>query len=149
MTRKRIFRWLLGIAGVGLALVLITIAVAIGLLRASLPKLDGELRAAGVRSSLVIERDDLGVPTITASNRLGVAYGLGFVQGQDRFFQMDLSRRMPAGELAALLGPAALGQDKWSRVRSSRKPASALAIASRVVLPDSTRDCTMEMASNA
>lgn len=123
MTRKRIFRWLLRIAGVVLVLVLITVAVVIGLLRASLPKLDGELRAAGARSSLVIERDDLGVPTITASNRLGVAYGLGFVQGQDRFFQMDLIRRMPAGELSALLGPAALGQDKWSRLRSFRKTA--------------------------
>ena len=65
MTRKRIFRWLLWIAGTVLALVLITAAVVTSMLRASLPKLDGELRAAGVRSSVVIERDELGVPTIT------------------------------------------------------------------------------------
>ncbi len=123
MTRKRLFRWLLWVAGVVLALVLVTVAVAIGLLRASLPKLDGGVRAAGLQASVVIERDDLGVPTVTASNRLAVAYGLGFVHGQDRFFQMDLVRRMPAGELAALLGPAALDQDKWSRLRSFRKTA--------------------------
>ncbi|MBI2929113.1 MAG: hypothetical protein HYY24_25900 [Verrucomicrobia bacterium] len=47
MNRKRIVRWLLWIAGIVLALVLIAVAVVTGLLRASLPKLDGEVRAAG------------------------------------------------------------------------------------------------------
>ena len=74
MTLKRIFRWLLWIAGIVLALVLITVAVVTGMLRTSPPKLHGELRIAGVRSSLVIERDGLGVPTITASNRLDMVY---------------------------------------------------------------------------
>ena len=115
MIRKRLVRWALWTAGVAVTLVLLTVAVVTGLLRASLPKLDGELRAAGVRSSLVIERDDLGVPTLTASNRHDVVYGLGFVHAQDRFFQMDLSRRVAAGELAALMGPAVLEQDKRLR----------------------------------
>ena len=41
MTPNRIFRWLLWIAGIVLALVLITAAVVMGMLRASLPQLDG------------------------------------------------------------------------------------------------------------
>ncbi|MFN0066985.1 MAG: penicillin acylase family protein [Limisphaerales bacterium] len=124
MRRKSLLRWLLWIAGTLAVLVLAAIAVVIGMLRASLPKLDGEVRAAGLRSPVTIERDDLGVPTITASNRLDMIYGLGFVHGQDRFFQMDLSRRFAAGELAALLGPSALGQDRWARMHQERRVAT-------------------------
>lgn len=123
MRRRRIFRWLLRITGTLAALTLIAIAVVIGLLRASLPQLEGEVRTPGVRAAVTIERDDLGVPTITASNRLDVVVGLGFVHGQDRFFQMDLSRRFAAGELAALLGPAALAQDRWARMHRERRTA--------------------------
>lgn len=123
MNRKRLVRWLFWAAGVFLALVLITVVVVIALLRASLPELDGKVRAAGLQAPVVVERDELGVPTITASNRLDVIYGLGFVHAQDRFFQMDLSRRKPAGELAALFGPAALDSDKWLRLRRLRDAA--------------------------
>ncbi len=102
---------------------LVTTVIVLGLLRASLPVLDGEQPAAGLRAAVVIERDDLGVPTITASNRLDMVYGLGFVHAQDRFFQMDLARRVAAGELAALLGPPAVNQDKWLRPRRLRHTA--------------------------
>lgn len=124
MKPKRPIRWLLRIAGAVVILILIAIAVVIGLLRASLPDLDGDVRAAGLQSPVTIERDELGVPTITASNRLDMIYGLGFVHGQDRFFQMDLSRRFAAGELAALLGPAALPHDQAQRVRRMRHTAA-------------------------
>jgi penicillin amidase len=120
MIRKRIIRGLLWVVGVVFGLVLITVAVVTGLLRASLPGLDGEFRAAGVGSSVVIERDDLGVPTITASNRLDAVHALGFLHAQDRFFQMDLIRRSGAGELAALLGPDAVDQDRYPKLRRFR-----------------------------
>lgn len=123
MNLKPIFRRLLWSAGLLALLPVAAVAVVILMLRASLPDLDGEVRAAGLRSSVTIERDELGVPTITASNRLDVIYGLGFVHGQDRFFQMDLVRRDAAGELSALLGPAALRQDQWNRLRSFRRTA--------------------------
>ena len=123
MKRKRIIRWLVwGTAGV-LALVLIAVGVVALMLRASLPMLDGEVRAAGLRASVAIERDDQGVPTITASNRLDMVYGLGFVHAQDRFFQMDLGRRSAAGELAALIGPAAVEQDVSRRVHRLHRTA--------------------------
>ena len=86
------------------------------MLRASLPPLDGELRAVGLKATLHITRDDLGVPTIDAANRFDLAYGTGFVHGQDRFFQMDLSRRLAAGELAELFGARALAVDRKTRL---------------------------------
>jgi penicillin amidase len=84
-------------------------------LRASLPELEGKLPAAGLVAAATIERDARGVPVITAANRADLAYALGFAHGQDRFFQMDLSRRFAAGELSELFGAVALAQDKRAR----------------------------------
>ena len=101
------------------------------MLRASLPRLDGELRAVGLKATVHITRDDLGVPTIDAANRFDLAYGTGFVHGQDRFFQMDLLRRLAAGELAELFGPVAVDQDRKTRLFRLRSVArEALAEAS-------------------
>lgn len=66
-------------------------------LRASLPIVDGELHLNGLRDMVRIDRDAMGVPTIEHSNRLDSAFALGFIHAQDRFFQMDLLRRLSAG----------------------------------------------------
>jgi penicillin amidase len=70
-----------------------------------------------------VERDALGVPTITGATRADVARALGFSHAQDRFFQMDLLRRSGAGELAELFGPAALSLDKFHRTHAFRTTA--------------------------
>lgn len=97
------------------AVLVAPLALAGALLWLSLPKLDGAIDAPDVAAPVSIERDALGIPTITAENRLDLAYGTGFVHGQDRFFQMDLARRAAAGELAELFGEAALGHDLQAR----------------------------------
>jgi penicillin amidase len=89
-------------------------------LRGSLPVLDGSLRLDGLSAHVTIARDALGVPSITGATRADVARGLGFLHAQDRFFQMDLQRRQPAGELAALVGARALPQDSELRVHRFR-----------------------------
>src|SRR6266480_4377945 len=94
--------------------VLLLAALALGwlLLRASLPRLDGALAASGLTGAVRITRDSRGVPTIEATDRADLVYATGFVHAQDRYFQMDLSRRLAAGELAELFGGAALEQDR-------------------------------------
>jgi penicillin amidase len=87
---------------------------------ASLPQLDGERRMAGLAAPVSIERDDLGVPTIRAGNRLDAVRALGFLHAQDRFFQMDLLRRQAAGELAALVGFGAVRLDEAHRLHRFR-----------------------------
>lgn len=89
-------------------------------LRASLPRLDGELRMAGLAAPVEVERDELGVPVIRAANRLDAARALGFLHAQDRFFQMDLLRRQAAGELAEIFGPAAVKLDRRHRIHRFR-----------------------------
>jgi penicillin amidase len=75
------------------------------LLVLSLPKRSGTLVVPGLRASIRIDRDALGIPTIHAQYRDDIAFGLGFVHAQDRFFQMDAIRRSAAGELAEITGP--------------------------------------------
>ena len=114
---------------VGGALVALAIALGGSLaalyaeMRASLPKLDGETTMPGASGAIAIERDGLGIPTITGSSRADVARGLGFVHAQDRFFQMDLARRRAAGELSEIFGSAALPLDARTRVLRLRDQA--------------------------
>ena len=108
--------------GVAAALLLLAaLAAAYALLHASLPQLDGVIREAGLRAPVRITRDARGVPTLTAANRLDLAYATGFVHAQDRYFQMDLARRHAAGELAELFGRVALAEDRSTRLFRFRK----------------------------
>ncbi|MBX3694715.1 MAG: penicillin acylase family protein [Steroidobacteraceae bacterium] len=93
------------------------------LLRASLPQLDGEYHAEGAPGTVTIERDARGTPTVSGADRTALAYGLGFAHGQDRYFQMDLSRRFAAGELAELFGAVALDHDRKARLFRFRRVA--------------------------
>jgi penicillin amidase len=93
-------------------------------LRASLPQLDGT-RAAPLSAPVTVGRDSLGVPTVQGANRADVAYATGFIHAQDRFFQMDLLRRVAAGEVSALIGPPALELDRRDRPLRFREHARA------------------------
>ncbi len=101
-------------------------------LRGSLAQLDGELKTAGLSGPVTIERDAQGIPTIRGKDRLDVAFALGFVHGQERYFQMDLLRRNSAGELAELFGAgpepekAILKNDQRLRVYRFRDVAQKL-----------------------
>jgi penicillin amidase len=99
--------------------IVVCVALAFGLawwaLRQSLPQLDGTTNAPAIGAEAAIERDARGIPVITAASRADLAYALGFAHAQDRFFQMDLSRRLAAGELSELFGSLAIRQDRRTR----------------------------------
>jgi penicillin G amidase len=92
-------------------------------LRASLPQLEGERRLPGLSAPVRVERDGRGVPRIAGASRLDVSRALGFVHAQERFFQMDLLRRRAAGEVAEIVGPAALPLDRAARLHRFRAAA--------------------------
>ena len=114
------------ILGGTLALIAIFLIVAWLGLRASLPRLDGEVAVSGIDDVVAIERDASGIPVITASSRKDLAYATGYVHGQDRFFQMDLIRRKASGELSELVGAAAINADKRFRFHRFRVRAQAV-----------------------
>jgi penicillin G amidase len=108
-------RWIRRIAVALIVIIVIAVAIGWRLLAGSRPQANGSVRATGLSAAVTIVRDADGIPTITAGNRTDLAYALGYVHGQERFFQMDLQRRSAAGELAALVGPKALPVDESHR----------------------------------
>ncbi len=90
----------------------------------SLPQLNGEQIIPTLTSSVVVERDQQGIVTIKAENRVDLAIATGFIHAQERFFQMDLLRRNSAGELSALFGNVALNHDKSVRQHRFRERAN-------------------------
>ncbi len=110
--RKRTLRAILVAA---VLIVVIAVAAAWLTVRASLPHLDGSLALGGLQSEVTVQRDALGVASIRAKSRPDATRAIGFVHAQERFFEMDLMRRMPAGELSELFGKIALDADKTHR----------------------------------
>ncbi|KAF1055664.1 MAG: Penicillin acylase 2 proenzyme [Stenotrophomonas maltophilia] len=114
---RRVWRWL---AALGVAVVLLGALGAWLALRGSLADLDGERPLPGLAAPVTVERDALGVVTITAGSQADALRALGRVQAQERYFEMDLMRRSAAGELSALVGPAALQADTRKRLHRLR-----------------------------
>jgi penicillin amidase len=123
-----------------LSILLVGVILAAGglwwLTRRSLPQLDGAATLPGLSAGVTVERDAAGVPTIHGATRWDVARALGYLHAQDRFFQMDLSRRRSAGELAELFGRAAVPIDREARIHGFR----SLARKALALLPPAHRE---------
>ncbi|EAT11539.1 penicillin acylase family protein [Bermanella marisrubri] len=103
-------------------IILLLAFVAYQVLSDSQALLEGELQTE-VQSQVIIDRDAQGIPTLKGERRIDVAYGLGFLHAQERFFQMDLLRRNSAGELSELFGEVTTEFDKKMRLHQFRKRA--------------------------
>ncbi|SHH11064.1 penicillin acylase family protein [Massilia sp. CF038] len=95
-------------------------------LRNSLPRLEGTVQAPGLSAPVTVARDARGVPLISGASRADLAYATGYVHAQERFFQMDLLRRVGAGELSELFGPKALKTDEEHRLHRFRARAERI-----------------------
>jgi penicillin amidase len=92
------------------------------LAKRSLAKIDGELRAAGLKQPVEVIRDRWGVPHIYAQNTDDLFFAQGFVTAQDRLWQMDWWKRSREGRLAEVIGPAGFERDRQSRLMKYRRP---------------------------
>jgi penicillin amidase len=78
------------------------------------PKLTGDVPAP-VSGRVTIVRDEHYRPHITASNMDDAIFAQGYVTAQERLWQMDMLRRVAAGELSEIAGRAALELDTSAR----------------------------------
>src|SRR5579872_5770515 len=72
--------------------------------RAALPQLDGTIAIPGLQSPVEVLRDAQGVPHIRAGNLDDLLFAQGYVTAQDRLWQMDILRRVAAGDMAEIQG---------------------------------------------
>lgn len=80
----------------------------------ALPQTSGEI-AAPISARATIVRDSLGVPHISAGSWQDAVFLQGYATAQDRMWQMDALRRLASGELAEVVGAAAMEADRESR----------------------------------
>ena len=82
---------------------------------ASRPPVSGTLIVDGVSATVRVVRDRWGIPHIYADRQDDLFFTQGFVQAQDRLFQMDLWRRSVQGRLAEVLGANFIERDVMTR----------------------------------
>jgi len=87
------------------------------------PQRSGEIALAHLAAPVSVRYDDRGVPHIQAQNQQDMYRALGYVQAQDRLFQMEIMRRLARGELAEVLGPKLLATDTLFRSLRIREQA--------------------------
>jgi penicillin amidase len=80
-----------------------------------LASVSGALAVSGISGEVRIVRDRWGVPHIYANNEHDLFFAQGFVQAQDRLFQMDLWRRSVQGRLSEVLGLNFVDRDAATR----------------------------------
>src|SRR6266496_3947355 len=78
-------------------------------------QVSGSIVLPGLAAPVRIVRDRWGVPHIYAETPDDLFEAQGFVQAQDRLFQMDLWRRAAQGRLAEILGPNFVERDAMTR----------------------------------
>jgi penicillin G amidase len=92
------------------------------LARTSLAQIDGRLAVPGLRDSVRVLRDSAGVPHIYARNVEDLFFAQGYVQAQDRLWQMEMYRRTYEGSLAEIMGPEYVPHDRLARLLKFRGP---------------------------
>ena len=81
----------------------------------ALPLTDGTAPLAGLTQPVIVDRDAWGVPHIRANSLEDLVEAQGYVAAQDRLWQMDVLRRVGAGELSEIFGPNSLQLDQQFR----------------------------------
>ncbi len=122
-------RFKLVLAIVSLTLIILLLGIILFLRRvgtASLPQQDGKLAVRGLASNVQIDRDQLGVPYISAQSDSDAYIALGFVHAQDRFFQMEMYRRLGQGKLSEVFGEKTLAIDELFRTMRFREMSDSI-----------------------
>ncbi len=79
--------------------------------RAATREVDEE--APDPRDDATVRRDEWGIPQIEADDEQAAYFTVGYVQGIDRLFQLDLQRRQMRGQLSEVVGEATLESDRF------------------------------------
>ena len=108
--KKRGKGWLTSLI-VFLIIVVLVVSGALGyyqyILYSPLPRVDGNLQVKGLWDRVDVIRDDYGIPHIYARNVHDMLFAQGYVQAQDRWWQMEFFRHTCGGRIEELTGKKA------------------------------------------
>ncbi|MEU7418409.1 penicillin acylase family protein [Streptomyces antibioticus] len=87
----------------------------ISTVRASFPQTTGSITLDGLSGPVDVKRDGHGIPQIYASSDEDLFMAQGFVQAQDRFYEMDVRRHLTSGRLSEMFGADQIDNDEFLR----------------------------------
>lgn len=121
--KRKIGKWIAWIVG-SIALILLAVVIFLNAyISKSKPQIEGNMAVDVLDEEVTVTRDEQGVPHISAKSDADLYRAQGFVQAQDRMFQMDLARRQASGRLSEVVGAAAVTTDQFFRTFSLREAA--------------------------
>ncbi|MFD7066142.1 penicillin acylase family protein [Streptomyces sp. NPDC059913] len=91
--------------------------------RASYPQTTGSVKLDGLDANVDVKRDSYGIPQLYADTDADLFRAQGYVQAQDRFWEMDVRRHMTAGRLSEMFGSDQVETDAFLRTLGWRKVA--------------------------
>lgn len=91
--------------------------------RASFPQTKGTIKLDGLAGPVDVKRDGNGIPQIYAESDADLFMAQGFVQAQDRFWEMDVRRHMTSGRLSEMFGKGQVKTDEFLRTLGWRRVA--------------------------
>ena len=97
-------RVLLAIAALLVVVLVIGTVTTFTFVRRPLPAESGDITIPGLSGDVEVIRDDHGIPQIYADDPVDLFMAQGYVNAQDRFFEMDYRRHLTAGRMAELVG---------------------------------------------
>lgn len=110
-----LFRWLLRLSILSIALIVLVAAMVWYFATRSLPDYAATHPVRGITAPVEIVRTAEAVPHIFGKTDEDVFFALGFAHAQDRLWQMTLLRRTVQGRLSEVLGARALTTDELMR----------------------------------
>lgn len=91
--------------------------------RASMPQTTGSIQLDGLDGPVQVKRDSYGIPQIYASTDHDLFMAQGYVQAQDRFYEMDVRRHTTSGRLSEMFGKGQVKTDEFLRTMGWRRVA--------------------------
>lgn len=88
--------------------------------RASFPQTTGSLKLKGLTAPVDVKRDANGIPQIYADTPEDLFRAQGYVQAQDRFYEMDVRRHLTSGRLSEMFGKSQVETDAFLRTLNWR-----------------------------
>ena len=79
--------------------------------KSGLPDYNENVKIKGLTDAVTVYRDDYGIPHIYAKNEHDLYMVTGYLQAQDRLWQMDLLRRVTQGRLSEIFGDKTVDVD--------------------------------------
>ncbi|TWF98294.1 penicillin acylase family protein [Kitasatospora viridis] len=93
---------------------------AVNTVRASFPQVSGTIQVPGLSAAVDVKRDAQGIPQIYANTPEDLFKAQGYVQAQDRFWEMDVRRHITAGRLSEMFGSSQVSTDALIRTMGWR-----------------------------